>query len=91
MAASTITPLVAGAAGISAPSNYQALDALTAVKTLTVPVLFMAARGDDNYGVLLPADPRAMFAACPSEYKQLAILSGSVSKPGPTAAAFRSN
>ena len=77
VAARSITPPVAGVATLSAPANYDGMDALTAVKTLTIPVLFMAARDDNNYGVVLPADARARFAACPSEHKQLAILPGS--------------
>jgi pimeloyl-ACP methyl ester carboxylesterase len=72
VAASTISPPVAGIASLSGPSNFQGINAMVAAKKLTVPVLFIDARDSMFY----PADARAMFAACPSHHKRLLLLSG---------------
>ncbi len=57
-------------------TNHYGTDALTAVNTLAVPVLFIAADGDRTGGFDLATDARTMFAACPSQHKELAILPG---------------
>jgi dienelactone hydrolase len=60
VAAHGIVPTVAGVASLSGPANYAGMDALTTVKSLTVPVLFMAAANDQAGGFDFPADARTM-------------------------------
>ena len=72
VAATSIQPTVAGVASLSGPAVYHQLSAADAVKTLTVPVLFMDARDSKDF----PADARAMHAACPSAHKELLLLPG---------------
>jgi pimeloyl-ACP methyl ester carboxylesterase len=72
VAASSISPPIAGVASLSGPSYFQGIDALVAVKQLTLPVLFMDARDS----MFFPADAKAMFAACPSHHKRLLLLPG---------------
>lgn len=82
IAAGVITPRVAGVVSVSGEThlNWSSvnnnLDALTAVKTLTVPVLFLAARDDRTGGDDFAADAQNMFAACPSPDKQIDVLPG---------------
>ena len=71
-AATTIAPQVAGVASLSGPSMYGGIDALSASKQLTIPVLYMDSESDDGF----TQDAHAMYAACPSARKQLAILPG---------------
>jgi len=75
VAASEIRPTVAGVASLSGEASYQGMDAMTAVKSLALPVLFMAA-DQDAFGPGSPDDARAMFAASPSADKQLVMLHG---------------
>jgi pimeloyl-ACP methyl ester carboxylesterase len=74
VAASITTPLVAGVASLSGPAEFSVMDAMTASKQLTVPVLYMAAENDQER---FPNDARAMYAACSARHKQLVILPGS--------------
>jgi pimeloyl-ACP methyl ester carboxylesterase len=73
VAATIITPPVAGVASLSGPADFSVMDALAASKLLTLPVLYMAAKDDD---ARFPTDARAMYNACPSGHKQLLILAG---------------
>ena len=75
VAASQINPPVAGVVSLSGEASYQGMDAMKSVKTLMLPVLFMAA-DQDSFGPGSPADARAMFAASPSQDKQLVMLHG---------------
>ena len=77
VAASFITPAVAGVASLSGPAIFRGMDAAAASKQLTIPVLYMAAESDQSRPFDFPADARAMFAACPSTHKQLLIVPGS--------------
>jgi len=73
VAASIITPTIAGVASLSGPADFSQMDALVASKQLTVPVLYMAAEKDEER---FPSDARAMYAVCPSGHKRLLILPG---------------
>ncbi len=77
VAASLITPAVAGVASLSGPAIFRGMDAAAASEQLTIPVLYMAAESDQSKPFDFPRDARAMFAACPSRHKQLLILAGS--------------
>jgi pimeloyl-ACP methyl ester carboxylesterase len=72
VAATSIQPTVAGVASLSGPAVYHQLSAADAVKTLSVPILFMDARDSKSF----PADAHAMYAACASAHKQLLLLPG---------------
>ncbi len=76
VAATVSAPPVAGVASLSAPQQYSTMDALAASKQLTVPVLYMAGRTDQQRPYDFPADAKTMYAACPSTRKQLLILPG---------------
>jgi dienelactone hydrolase len=73
VAATIISPPVAGVASLSGPADFGAMDAMAASKQLTVRVLYMASANDDKR---FPTDARAMYAACQSANKQLLILPG---------------
>lgn len=73
VAATIITPTVAGVASLSGPAEFSGMDAMAASKQLTIRVLYMAAENDNKR---FPIDAMAMYAACPSVHKQLLILPG---------------
>ncbi|TMC97770.1 MAG: hypothetical protein E6J05_10840 [Chloroflexi bacterium] len=76
VAATVVTPRVVGVASLSGPQQYSTMDALAASKQLTLPVLYMAGRTDQQRPYDFPADAKTMYAACPSTRKQLLILPG---------------
>ena len=65
---------VNGVISFSAPQTYGRVDALTAARALRVPVLFISAAEDEPF----PDDARAMYDACSSPDKQVAIVPGTV-------------
>jgi len=71
-AAARVQPPVAGVVGISAPENFQGADAYGAVRALTVPVLFVAARYDEEYARYA----QALYDACTSKDKNISIEPG---------------
>ena len=76
VAATLITPTIAGVASLSGPAEYGSMDALAASRQLMLPVLYMAGRSDQQKPYDFPADARTMYSACPSTHKQLLILPG---------------
>jgi pimeloyl-ACP methyl ester carboxylesterase len=64
----------AGVVSLSAPIGASGVDASLAVKTLTVPVLFMAARLDRDFA----AEARFLWRAAKSPDKRLAIYPGAL-------------
>jgi pimeloyl-ACP methyl ester carboxylesterase len=61
---------VDGVISLSAPSIYSGMDAATAVKSITVPVLFAAGEYDGSFGT----DAQELYAACASKQKRLILL-----------------
>ena len=54
------------------------MDALKTAPRLRVPVLYLAAEGDDNAGFDFSQDAEAMYAATASADKRLEVLPGSL-------------
>jgi pimeloyl-ACP methyl ester carboxylesterase len=71
-ATSRIRPPVAAVISLSAPQSYNGVEALPAVRTLTVPVLFAASLADEPFAT----DARTMYAAAPVTVRQLVIVDG---------------
>lgn len=69
LAAAAKTP-VDGVVSLSGPSYYSGMDAVTAVKSLTIPVLFAAGELDGSFG----DDAKELYAACASKQKRLLLL-----------------
>jgi len=77
-AAAQAVPAVDGVISFSSPESYVRVDALAAVRALRVPALFLAAEGDGEY----PNVARALYEACASAEKRLAIFPGYVHGSG---------
>jgi pimeloyl-ACP methyl ester carboxylesterase len=71
-AAAKAQPPVAGVVSLSGPQVYQGVDAFGAVRKLTVPVLFVAAKDDEGFG----RDAQALYDACVSKDKKLDLEIG---------------
>jgi dienelactone hydrolase len=72
-AAPQTMPPVSGVVSLSGPEFYGSADALSAVKTMTVPVSFFVAAGDTQF-----ADAaHALFAAATEKDKSIKVLIGS--------------
>jgi pimeloyl-ACP methyl ester carboxylesterase len=69
-AAAHAQPPVAGVVSLSAPQVYGGVDAIDAVKTVTVPALFLAGRYDAGYA----DEAQDLYAACPAKDKRLSIV-----------------
>ena len=78
VAAANVTPPVAGVVSVSGPARFRGMDALKTAPRLRVPVLYLAAEGDDNAGYDFSQDAEAMFAATASADKRLEVLPGSL-------------
>jgi pimeloyl-ACP methyl ester carboxylesterase len=63
---------VVGVVSLSGPELYSDLDAGAAVRSLEVPVLLFAARGDGHF----PADARRLYRQAQSDDKELVLLPG---------------
>ena len=73
-----VTPAVDGVVSVSSPARFRGMDALKTAPRLRVPVLYLAAEGDDNAGFDFSQDAEAMYAATASADKQLEVLPGSL-------------
>jgi pimeloyl-ACP methyl ester carboxylesterase len=71
--APTIKPAVAGVIDLSAPEQFGGLDGLAAVRHISSPALFIAARRDQPY----VSATRKLFAAALPRTKRLVIIRGS--------------
>jgi pimeloyl-ACP methyl ester carboxylesterase len=69
-AAAHAQPPVAGVVSLSAPQVYGGVDAIDAVKTVTVPVLFLAGRYDAGYA----DEAQKLYDACPAKDRRLSIV-----------------
>jgi len=71
--AAVTRPVVQGVISLSAPANYSEIDARTAVRRLTMPVLYAAAAEDAEFA----ADAKTLHAATKSP-KSLIVVPGSL-------------
>ena len=78
VAGANVTPAVTGVVSISSPARFRGMDALKTAPRLRVPVLYLAAAGDDNAGFDFSQDAEAMHAATASNDKRLEVLPGSL-------------
>lgn len=79
VAAPSIRPALAGVVAVSAPARIAGqLDALPAVRRLSVPVLYAAAEDDQNAGYDFAADARTLFAATRTSEKRLELVPGAL-------------
>jgi dienelactone hydrolase len=69
LSAAAKTP-VDGVVSLSAPSIYSGMDAVTAVKSVSVPVLFAAGELDGSFA----DSAKELYAACASKQKRLILL-----------------
>jgi alpha-beta hydrolase superfamily lysophospholipase len=73
-AAASIRPAVDGVISFAAPETFRTVNALAAVRTSTVPALFVSAAEDDGFA----ETAERFYAASPAADKQLLIAPGSV-------------
>jgi pimeloyl-ACP methyl ester carboxylesterase len=73
-----VTPAVTGLVAVSAPARFRGMDAVRTAPRLRVPVLYVAAEGDDNAGYDFSQDAETMEAATASADKRLEVLPGSL-------------
>ncbi|MGH2921987.1 MAG: alpha/beta hydrolase [Gaiellaceae bacterium] len=75
LSAAALSPIpVSGVISFASPQTFGRVDALRAARALRVPVLFISAEQD----VPFPQDAQAMYDACPSPVKRIAIVPGAV-------------
>jgi pimeloyl-ACP methyl ester carboxylesterase len=75
LSAAALSPTdISGVISFASPQIFGPVDALKAARALRVPVLFISADEDAPF----PDDARAMFEACASPDKQIAIVPGTV-------------
>jgi pimeloyl-ACP methyl ester carboxylesterase len=75
LSAAALAPAqISGVISFASPQNFGRIDALKASGALRVPVLYISAEED----VPFPEDARAMYEACASPDKQIAIVPGTV-------------
>ena len=72
----SVTPTVDGVVSISSPARFRGMDALATAPRLRVPVLYLAAAGDDNAGYDFSRDAEAMHSATAAADKRLEVLPG---------------
>ncbi|MFN2470588.1 MAG: alpha/beta hydrolase [Gaiellaceae bacterium] len=72
VAGTRIRPFVQGVVSFSAPQQFVRVDAAREVPKLTVPVLYVAATGDEPFA----DEARALYEATASSDRQLAIFEG---------------
>jgi pimeloyl-ACP methyl ester carboxylesterase len=84
-----VTPAVDGVVSISAPARFRGMDALKTVPRLRVPVLYLAAEGDDNAGYDFSKDAEAMHEATAAADKRLELVPGSLHGIGLVAGSAR--
>jgi pimeloyl-ACP methyl ester carboxylesterase len=78
VAGANVTPVVDGVVSISSPARFRGMDALKTAPLLQVPVLYLAAEGDDNAGFDFSQDAEAMYSATASADKRLEVLPGNL-------------
>ena len=78
VAGANVKPPVDGVVSISSPARFRGLDALASAPRLRVPVLYLAAEGDDNAGYDFSRDAEEMHAATASADKRLELLPGTL-------------
>lgn len=78
VAGANVKPPVDGVVSVSAPARFLGMDAVATAPRLRVPVLYLAAEGDDNAGYDFSKDAEALEAATASTDKRLEILRGSL-------------
>lgn len=76
VAGSQITPQLDGVVSVSSPRLYRSMNGIAAAKRLRVPVLFLAARDDDNAGYDFSKDATALHRAAAAKDKRLELLPG---------------
>jgi len=77
VAGANVKPAVDGVVSVSAPAGFMGMNATASARRLRVPVLYVAAEGDDNGGYDFSDDAREMYAATAAADKRLQILPGS--------------
>jgi pimeloyl-ACP methyl ester carboxylesterase len=75
-AGTTVKPAVTGVISVSGPARFMGMNAVASAPRLRVPVLYLAAEGDDNAGFDFSDDAREMHAATAATDKRLEILPG---------------
>ena len=73
-----VTPAVTGVVAVSAPARFRGMDAVRTAPRLRLPVLYLAAEGDDNAGYDFSTDAETMHAATSSADKRLEVLPGTL-------------
>jgi pimeloyl-ACP methyl ester carboxylesterase len=76
VAGANVTPSVAGVISISSPARFRGMDAVRAATRLRVPVLYLAAAGDDSAGYDFSRDAETMHSATAAADKRLEVLPG---------------
>jgi pimeloyl-ACP methyl ester carboxylesterase len=76
-AGASVKPPVDGVISVSGPAKFMGMNAVASVPRLRVPVLYLAATGDDNAGFDFSEDAEAMFAKTAAADKRLELLPGS--------------
>jgi alpha-beta hydrolase superfamily lysophospholipase len=69
---------VDGVVSVSSPARFRGMDGVAAGKRLRLPVLYVAATGDDNAGYDFSADATALHRAAVSKRKRLELLPGTL-------------
>jgi len=89
VAGANVSPALAGVVSVSSPARYRGLDGVKAATRLRVPVLYLAATGDDNAGFDFSKDAEAMFAKTAAKDKRLELLPGTAHGIGLVASSAR--
>ena len=89
VAGASIKPAVAGVVSISAPARFRGMNAVATAPRLKMPVLYVAAEGDDNAGFDFSEDARKLHAATASADKRLEIVPGTLHGIGLVAGSAR--
>jgi pimeloyl-ACP methyl ester carboxylesterase len=76
VAAANVKPAVDGVVSVSAPARFMGMNAAASARRLRVPVLYLAAEGDDNAGFDFSDDAREMYGATAAGDKRLQVLPG---------------
>ena len=71
VAGANVKPAVDGVVSVSAPGRFMGMDAVATAPRLRVPVLYLAAEGDDNAGYDFSEDARELHAATAAADKRL--------------------
>jgi len=89
VAGANAKPAVDGVVSISSPARYRGMDGVATGPRLRVPVLHLAARGDDNGAYDFSEDAKQLHAAATSADKRLELLPGSLHGIGLVAGSTR--